>query len=123
MLNLIECTLPIHGTRLPNSSFSVGGVTFESYYPGPGHTDDNIVVWFKQQRVLYGGCLIKGADDETLGYLGDANQLEYFHSLKRVKKKFKRPAYIIIAHSDWADIRSLDHSIELARDLRRRARR
>ena len=108
---------------LRDTSFSVGGVTFESYYPGPGHTDDNIVVWFKQQRVLYGGCLIKGAKDETLGYLGDANQQAYFHSLKRVKKKFKRPAYIIVAHSDWTDIRSLDHSIEMARDLRRRARR
>lgn len=108
---------------LQDTSFSEGGLIFETFYPGPGHTDDNIVVWFKQHRVLYGGCLIKGAEDETLGYLGDANQQEYLRSLKRVKKKFKRPAFIMIAHSDWKDIRSLDHSIHLARKLRWQARR
>lgn len=26
--------------------FSIGSHTFETYYPGEGHTKDNIVVWF-----------------------------------------------------------------------------
>src|SRR5262245_36219704 len=30
---------------------------FQVFYPGPGHTVDNIVVWFPAARVLHGGCL------------------------------------------------------------------
>ena len=38
--------------------FKVGDLSFETYYPGPGHSMDNIVVYFPKTRVLYGGCLV-----------------------------------------------------------------
>ncbi len=98
--------------------FRIGQYAFETYYPGEGHTADNIVIWFKKEKILYGGCLIKGADDETLGYLGDANVREYATTLKRVQKKCRKPRYIIIAHSDWRNTNSLKHSIRLAKKLR-----
>ncbi|HRG25602.1 MAG TPA: metallo-beta-lactamase, partial [Chitinophagaceae bacterium] len=50
--------------------FQAGQYRFETYYPGEGHTVDNIVIWFNKEKILYGGCLIKGVDDKTLGYLG-----------------------------------------------------
>ena len=31
----------------------------EIFYPGPGHTVDNIVIYVPHTRVLYGGCLIR----------------------------------------------------------------
>jgi metallo-beta-lactamase class B len=99
--------------------FKVGQYTFETYYPGPGHTADNIVIWFKKEKILYGGCLIKGADAEDLGYLGDANVTEYATTLKRVQKKCRKPKFIIIAHSDWKDLNSLKHSIKLAEELKK----
>lgn len=99
--------------------FHAGAYSFEVYYPGPGHTLDNIVIWFEKERILYGGCLIKGTDYDNLGYLGDADVKAYFSTLKKVKKKFRRPAWIIIAHSDWHDLRSLRHSIKMAKALRR----
>lgn len=99
--------------------FHVGQYSFETFFPGEGHTTDNIVVWFKKERILYGGCLIKGADDETLGYLGDANVTAYAGTLKNVKRKCKRPDHIIIAHSDWKNLNSLNHSIEMAKKLRK----
>ncbi|MFZ9388390.1 MAG: BlaB/IND/MUS family subclass B1 metallo-beta-lactamase [Chitinophagaceae bacterium] len=98
--------------------FRSGQYTFATYYPGPGHTEDNIVVWFPKEKILYGGCLIKGADDENLGYLDDGNKLEYEATLKRVQQKCRNPKYIIVAHSDWKNINSLKHSIEMARALR-----
>ena len=67
--------------------FHIGQYFFETYYPGQGHTADNIIIWFKKEKILYGGCLIKGADDENLGYLGDANVTAYALTLKKVKKK------------------------------------
>ena len=101
-----------------DSLFHVGQYFFETYYPGEGHTKDNIVIWFDKQKILYGGCLIKGADEENLGYLGDANVLEYETTLKRVQKRCPYPKYIIISHSDWNNINSLKHSIKLAKKLK-----
>ena len=102
---------------LGDTVFTVGQYSFETYYPGEGHTADNIVVWFKKEKVLYGGCLIKGASDETLGYLGDANKAEYANTLIRVQKKCRKPKHIIVAHSDWRNTNSLKHSIKMAKAL------
>jgi metallo-beta-lactamase class B len=101
--------------------FNVGQYSFETYYPGQGHTIDNIVIWFKKEKILYGGCLIKGADAESLGYLGDANVNEYAATLKKVQKKCRKPKFIIIAHSDWNNINSLRHSIKMAAALKKKS--
>lgn len=98
--------------------FNVGQYSFETYYPGPGHTEDNIIIWFKNEKILYGGCLIKGAEDENLGYLGDGNIAKYETTLKNVQKKCRKPNYIIVAHSDWKNINSLKHSLEMAKELK-----
>jgi metallo-beta-lactamase class B len=103
--------------------FNVGQYSFETYYPGEGHTSDNIVIWFKKEKILFGGCLIKGVDDETLGNLSDANVLEYASTLKNVQKRFRDPRFIIIAHSDWRNINSLKHSIEMAEELKKKNQR
>lgn len=103
-----------------DTMFAVGQYVFETYYPGPGHTADNIVIWFNQEKILYGGCLIKGVDAENLGYLGDANIAEYENSLKRVGDKFVKPKYIVLTHSDYITHKSLKHSIKLAKKLKRK---
>lgn len=103
--------------------FNTGQYSFEVYYPGQGHTADNIVIWFKKEKILYGGCLIKGADDDNLGYLGDANVTEYASTLKKVQKKCRKPKFIIIAHSDWRNINSLKHSLIMAKELKKKSYR
>jgi metallo-beta-lactamase class B len=100
--------------------FNVGQYSFETYYPGQGHTEDNIVIWFKKEKILYGGCLIKGADDEDLGYLGDGNATEYASTLKKVQKKCRNPKFIVIAHSNWENINSLKHSLQMAKELKKK---
>ena len=101
-----------------DTTFNVGKYSFEVYYPGEGHTADNIIVWFSNEKILYGGCLIKGADAENLGYLGDANVSEYETTLKKVQKKCPDAKYIIVSHHDWNNKNSLRHSIKLARKLK-----
>jgi len=101
--------------------FKVGQYSFETYYPGEGHTADNIIIWFKKEKILYGGCLIKGADAKNLGFLGDANTAEYETTLKRVQKKCSNTKHIIISHSDWNNINSLRHSIKLAKELKKKS--
>lgn len=100
--------------------FNVGQYFFETYYPGQGHTTDNIVIWFKKEKILYGGCLIKGVDNKDLGYLGDANVTAYASTLKKVQKKYRNPKFIIISHSDWNNINSLKHSLMMAKELKKK---
>jgi metallo-beta-lactamase class B len=97
--------------------FTVGQYSFQTYYPGWGHTPDNIVVWFEKERVLYGGCLIKSAEDDDLGNLSDASVKDYATTIKNVQDKCKNPRYIITGHKDWLDIQSLDHTLKMAEQL------
>lgn len=103
--------------------FTAGQYSFETYYPGQGHTEDNIVIWFDKEKILYGGCLIKGAEAEDLGYLGDGNVLEYETTLKKVQKKYPEPKFIIVSHHDWNNRNSLQHSIEMAGKLKKKNRK
>ena len=59
-------------------------------------------------------------DAKDLGFLGDGNVTEYASTLRRVQKKYQRPKYIIIAHSDWRNINSLKHSLMMAKELKKK---
>lgn len=100
--------------------FTFEKYTFETYYPGEGHTADNIIVWFEKEKIVYGGCLIKGADAKNLGNMEDANIYEYEATLRNVEKKCKQPKFIIVSHSDWKNLNSLKHSISLAKKLKKK---
>ncbi len=39
--------------------------------PGPGHALDNVATYFPDQKILFGGCLIRS--EPTVGYTGDAD--------------------------------------------------
>jgi metallo-beta-lactamase class B len=95
--------------------FTVGQYSFETYYPGEGHTPDNIVIWFDKEKILYGGCLIKSTEADNLGNLEDANVKEYAASIENVQKKCKDPKYVIPGHQDWTSTKSLEHTLELAK--------
>lgn len=95
--------------------FKVGQYSFQTYYPGPGHTPDNIVIWFDKEKVLYGGCLIKSTEADNLGNLEDANVKAYATTIENVQRKCKHPKYIIPGHQDWTSTKALEHTLILAR--------
>ena len=100
--------------------FIVGQYSFETYFPGPGHTADNIVLWFAKEKILYGGCLIKSIEDDDLGYLGDASIKDYATTIKNVQKKCKKPTFVIIGHGDWRSTKSLQHTLTMAQELKKK---
>lgn len=93
--------------------FSVGQYKFEVYYPGQGHTADNIVAWFEKEKVLYGGCLVKSTEATNLGYMEEGNIQEYPATIKKLQLKFKDPKFIIPGHQSWMSNKSLDHTLQL----------
>jgi len=101
---------------IPNdTTFRVSGNTFQTYYPGAGHTLDNIVIWFPKEKILYGGCFIKSAGD-NLGNLSDSDVKAWANSIRRVQQKFPNPNYIIVGHKDYTDKNSLSHTLDLVNE-------
>ena len=100
--------------------FTVGQYSFQTYFPGPGHTADNIVLWFEKEKILYGGCLIKSTEDGDLGYLGDASVKDYATTITKVQKKCKNPKFIIVGHGDWTSTKSLTHTLIMAKELEKK---
>jgi metallo-beta-lactamase class B len=103
-----------------DTAFTVGQYFFQTYFPGQGHAPDNIVIWFEKEKLLYGGCLIKSVGDSTLGNLSDANVKEYATTIKNVRGMCKKPKYIIPGHNDWMNTKSLEHTLQMAEELKQK---
>ena len=74
---------------LPNdTTFTIGQVPIRCYFPGEGHTSDNIVVWLPGQQILHGGCFVKSVGAFGMGNLADANLNEWGNSVRRVLNLF-----------------------------------
>ncbi|MFT3912068.1 MAG: BlaB/IND/MUS family subclass B1 metallo-beta-lactamase [Ferruginibacter sp.] len=99
-----------------NSLFSVGQYKFQTYYAGPGHTSDNIVVWFDKDKVLYGGCLVKSTESTDLGNLEDANVKQWPQTIKNIQENCKDPRYVIVGHGSWSSTKSLKHTLKLLKE-------
>ena len=71
---------------------------FELFFPGPGHSPDNVVVYYASSRVLFGGCLIKPDTATTTGNVADANVGEWPHAVARVAGKFPEAVTVVPGH-------------------------
>lgn len=93
--------------------FRYGSYSFNAYYPGEGHTKDNIVIWIDKAKVLHGGCFIKSMESTNLGNIADANVKEWKTSLQKLQKKFPDHLFVIPGHGSWTDNRAIEHTISL----------
>lgn len=94
-----------------DTSFCIGQHCFSTFYPGEGHTKDNIVVWFEKEKILYGGCFVKSASNDDIGFIGDANLAAWPSSVEKVISKFPNPVYVIPGHFSWESNKSLEHTL------------
>jgi metallo-beta-lactamase class B len=96
-----------------DTTFVIGEHQFETFYPGEGHSPDNIVIWFDKEKILYGGCFIKSIETESVGNLSDANPAEWIRSIKKVQAKFPKPKFIIPGHQNWLCNATLEHTLKI----------
>ncbi len=79
------------------------------FYPGPSQAPDKVVVYFPQQKILFGGCMILSA--EQVGNTADADISAW---VKAVKNLQQFPTKIVIpGHGDRIDIELINHTIEV----------
>ncbi|MCY8507752.1 subclass B1 metallo-beta-lactamase [Bacillus atrophaeus] len=91
----------------------VGNTVIVAFYPGEGHSSDNITVWLPQYNLLFGGCFIKSLDAKDLGNLSDANVEQWDESVKKVIEKYPDVKTVVPGHGNWGDESLLFHTIDL----------
>ncbi len=79
---------------------------------GQGHTCDNVVAYFPQEEVLFGGCLIKELKANK-GYLGDANENAWPGTVRKIKLAFPRLKLVVPGHGAYGNTELLDYTIQL----------
>lgn len=99
---------------LPNdTTFTVGQEPIRCYFPGEGHTNDNIVVWLPKEQILHGGCFVKSVAAFGMGNVADANLNEWANSIRNVMDQFGSAKIIVPGHEAWSDKKSLEHTLRL----------
>ncbi|MES2387945.1 MAG: subclass B1 metallo-beta-lactamase [Bacteroidota bacterium] len=95
--------------------FNFGGLKLETFYPGPGHAPDNIVVWSESEKVLSGGCFLKSAEAKDLGNIADANLKAWPASLRKMQARYMYAGIIIPGHQGWEKQKMVAHTLNLLR--------
>ena len=110
-----------NGWPVPNTSVStlreaksrtkVGNV--EIAYPGHGHTGDNLVVYVPSANVLYGACLVRGAETTNLGNTSDADLKKWAESLAWTKATYPDTQLVVPGHGKGADLTLIDRTLQM----------
>lgn len=82
----------------------------EVFYPGPGHTVDNTMVWLPRQRLLVGGCAVKDLDTDGLGYTGDADVAAWPQAIARAQAAYPEARTVVPGHGPLGGTALLDHT-------------
>jgi metallo-beta-lactamase class B len=107
------------GLQAPNQIFSglkkvtLGQRYLELFFPGGGHTVDNIVVWMSDENVLFGGCLIKSLNSKDLGYTDEADLATWPNTLNVVKKRYTGALIVVPGHGEPGGLNLIDHTLDL----------
>lgn len=111
----LEAGYPAPSAKLHDDTTDLEGgkLKIQAYYPGPGHSQDNLIVWFPGSQLLFGGCFIKSLDTKTLGNIADADLQAWPISLKNLLKRYPDVAIVIPGHGKWGDITLIHHTLEL----------
>jgi metallo-beta-lactamase class B len=104
---------------LPKTTFSDSLVLYLNdkalicKYPGAGHTVDNIIVWLPDEKILFGGCLVKALAWNGLGNINDAVLEDWPITLEDVLLNYPESKIVIPGHGAVGDLSLIRHTISL----------
>jgi metallo-beta-lactamase class B len=93
-------------------ALNIGDKTVFAKYFGEGHTSDNVIGYFPEDKAIFGGCLIKEID-ATKGYLGDANVNAWSETVEKIRQKYPEVEIVIPGHGSTGGKELLDYTIML----------
>ncbi len=106
--------LPVPAKGFKDSlQINMDGKPIDCWYPGGGHTKDNIVVWLPEEKVLFAGCMCKEMESKGLGNLSDAELENWPGTIDKVISKYKNAEFVVPGHGQWGGTELLKHTREL----------
>lgn len=112
------------GLSIPENSFNeslslqLSGKKVECWYPGGGHTKDNIVVWLPTEKVLFAGCMCKEMKSTGPGNLSDADEKSWPATIKKVIAKYPDAQIVIPGHGQWGGPELLSHTFDIVSTIK-----
>ncbi|CAM4201288.1 subclass B1 metallo-beta-lactamase [Pseudoalteromonas byunsanensis] len=104
---------PQSNISFSSQTLAIANDTIEIFAPGAGHTEDNIVVWLNQQKVLFGGCFVKSLESTGLGNIKDASIAQWPTSISNVLKRYPEIRQVVPGHGKVGNMSLLTHTAEL----------
>ncbi len=115
----IEHNLPLPKQIFSNSlTFDFYGETVKCIYAGPGHTIDNISVYFPKSKILFGGCMLKSLNSKGLGNTADAVVNEWDKSVEKLISLCGDAKIVIPGHGNFGNNSLLSHTVKLVKESR-----
>jgi metallo-beta-lactamase class B len=100
--------------EITSDSFDLVPGVVQAYYPGPGHTKDNLVVWLAKSNLLFGGCLVQSFNNRKLSSNEDSSIKDWPKSLQNVMVKYPNIDMVIPGHGQIGDVSLLELTQQLA---------
>ncbi len=110
--------MALHKYPEPNLLFkeqltlTLGNKTIINTFMGEAHTVDNIVSYFPDEELIFGGCMIKSRN-ATKGNLADANIKEWSATVSKIKEAYPKTKTVIPGHGEHGNTELLDYTISL----------
>ncbi len=104
--------VPEHEIR-PEEYLVLSGISLEIWYPGHGHTEDNIVVWLPEHRVLDGGCFVKAIAAMGLGNVAEIDPVQWAKGIAALRKRYPRASIVVPGHGATGGKELLAHTASL----------
>lgn len=92
----------------------VGGHPVINRYFGGGHTKDNIASYLPEERILFGGCMVKSIGAGK-GNLADADVAAWPETVSSIKSTYPNIKWVIPGHGNPGGPELLDYTVEMFR--------
>lgn len=83
------------------------------FYPGPGHSRDNLVVWIPEAKLLFGSCAVRSPEFEGTGNTADADVDNWPKAIQQVLDRYPDVKTVVPGHGLPGDRALLTHTIGL----------
>lgn len=110
-----EKGLPVPQNGFTDSlNLTFGQLEIQCFFPGAGHSSDNIVVWIPSEKILFPGCLVKELRSTSLGNTADGDVAQYPKTIRKVLEHFPDAQIVIPGHGRFGGLELISHTAVLA---------
>jgi metallo-beta-lactamase class B len=107
-----ELVVPEHELT-SEEHLTLAGIDVSTWYPGHGHTVDNIVVWLPGDGLLVAGCFVKAAAARTLGNAREMDPVRWASGMAVLRRRYPGARTVVPGHGPAGGFELLVHTAAL----------